>query len=79
MGFPTTGGAICNWLQATALLCRRFWFRRACGEEYYEFEFAELGVEVGGDFGDAFEGLVSTLQNKRNNYLGVHESTMHPN
>ena len=23
--------------------------------------------------------LVSTLQNKRNNYLGVHESSMHPN
>jgi len=61
MGFPTTGGAICNGLQATALLCRRFWFRRACGEEYYEFEFAELGVEVGGDFGDAFEGLESLV------------------
>jgi len=59
MGFPTTGGAICNWLQATALLCRRFRFRRACGEEDYEF--AELSVEVGGDFGDAFEGLESLV------------------
>ncbi len=42
-------------------MCRRFRFRRACGEEYYEFEFAELGVEVGGDFGDAFEGLESLV------------------
>ena len=25
------------------------------------------------------ERLVSTLQNKRNNYLGDHESSMHPN
>ena len=42
-------------------MCRRFRFRRACGEEDYELEFAELGVEVGGDFGDAFEGLESLV------------------
>ncbi len=34
---------------------------RAGGEEDYEFEFAELGFEVGGDFGDAFEGLESLV------------------
>ena len=61
MGSPTTGSAICNWIQATALLCRRFRFRRAGGEEDYEFEFADLGVEVGGDFADAFEGLESLV------------------
>ena len=38
-------------------MCRRFRFRRAGGEEGYEFKFAELGVEVCGDFGDAFKGL----------------------
>jgi hypothetical protein len=52
---------ICNCFQATALLCRRFRFRRAGSEEDYEFEFAESGVEVGGDFGDVFEGLESLV------------------
>ena len=61
MGSPTMGSAICNYFQATALLCRRFRSRRAGGEEDYEFEFAELGVEVGGDFGDAFKGLESLV------------------
>ena len=34
---------------------------RAGGEEDYDFKFAELGFEVGGDFGDAFEGLESLV------------------
>ena len=61
LGSTTTGRAICNYFQATALLCRRFRFRRAGSEEDYEFKFAELGVEVGGDFADAFEGLESLV------------------
>ncbi len=60
-GSPTTGRAICNWIQATALLCRRYRSRGAGGEEDYDFEFAELVVEVGGDFDDAFEGLESLV------------------
>ena len=42
-------------------MCWRFRFRRAGSEEDYEFKFAELGVEVGGDFADAFEGLESLV------------------
>ena len=33
----------------------------AGGEEDYDFKFAELGVDVGGDFGDAFQGLESLV------------------
>ena len=61
MGSPTTGRAICNFFQATALLRPPFRSGRAGGEEDSEFEFAELGVEVGGDFGDAFKGLESLV------------------
>ena len=61
MGSPTTGRAICNFFQATALLRPPFRSGRACGEDDCEFEFAEFGVEIGGDFGDAFDGLESLV------------------